>query len=307
VRPSGGASAPASAALTRRTTLRLAALVVVAATLAAGATRRPPPPLGWLGVALDDARGGGGARIERVLPDSPAAAAGLRSGDVVRGARARTIGSARALTDTVRHARPGALLVLRVERAGTDLEVSVTIAARPPDVYRLFELDRDPWQEPARVLALLDVRAGAAVADVGAGGGYFTERLATAVGPTGRVIAVDIDPDALAQLATRFADVPQVVVRRGLPADPRLAPGSLDAVLMVDSFHEVAAPDAMLAAIRRALHPGGRFVVVDRPATTYVPGTHAIPEARVLTQAAAAGFRLRERVDLPRQFALVLE
>jgi len=98
-----------------------------------------------------------------------------------------------------------------------------------------------------------------------------------------------------------------VTVHRGRPTDPDLAPGSLDAALLVDAFHELQAPDAMLAALRRALRPRGRLVVVDRPAPEYVPGTHAIPEARVVALAEAAGFHLRERSDLPRQFALALE
>jgi predicted methyltransferase len=286
---------------------RLLALALVAGALAAAAVR--DEPRGWLGVSLGDdhAPGTSAARIERVLPESPAARAGLLAGEIVRRTDTRTIRGAHDLTDAVRRARPGTVMTLGLERGGVPLEVTVTIAARPPDVYRLLEDDRDPWQDPARVLALLAVGPGSAVADVGAGGGYFTERLAALVGPTGRVVAVDIDPEALQQLTTRFASTPGVVVRRGRPTDPDLEPASLDAVLLVDAFHELQAPEAMLTALRRALRVGGRLVIVDRPATEYVPGTHAIPEARVVSEADAAGFRVRERADLPRQFAVVLE
>jgi ubiquinone/menaquinone biosynthesis C-methylase UbiE len=198
-------------------------------------------------------------------------------------------------------------VTLGLERGGATVDVAVTIAARPPDVYRLLEVDRDPWQDPARVLALLAIGPGGVVADVGAGSGYFTERLAALVGPTGRVVAVDIDPEALQQLATRFSSTPVVVVRRGRAADPDLETASLDAALLVDTFHELQAPQATLAALRRALRAGGRLVVVDRPAKEYVVEAHAIPEARVVTEAEAAGFHLRERADLPRQFAVVFE
>lgn len=246
-------------------------------------------------------------RIETVLADSPASTAGIQSGDVVRALRSRSVRRARDVTETVRRTVPGTVLPLRLARGGATLDVPVAIAARPPDIHRRFEVGRDEWQQPERVLALLGVEAGARVADVGAGGGYFTDRLAAAVGPNGRVVAVDVDDDALAELATRFAAAPNVVVQGGLPADPRLDPRSLDAVLMVDTFHEVAAAGAMLAAVRHALRPGGRLLVVDRPAAEYVAGAHTIPESRVVGAAAAAGFRVRERADLPRQFALVLE
>ncbi len=304
MKPGTGAARPAAA----RIASRLLALVLVSATIMAAATR-PAPPRGWLGVTLgeDRAHGIAAARIDSVLPEGPAAAAGFESGDLVRRAGDRTIHAARELTATVRRTLPGTSLVLRVERAGVPRDVTVTIGARPPDLYRLLERDRDAWQEPARVLALLGIAADAAVADVGAGGGYFTARLAAAVGAAGRVIAVDIDADALEQLTTRFADARNVVVQRGLPTDPRLDPNTLDAVLLVDTFHELRAADMTLAAIRRALRAGGRLVVVDRPATEYVAGTHAIPEARVVAAAESAGFHLRERADLPRQFLVVFE
>jgi len=282
---------------------RVLAFALVAGALIAATAGEVPP--GWLGVTLGDAHGC--ARIDRVLPDSPAAHAGLLGGDVVRRAGSRTIRTARDLTETVRRSRPGRGLPLGLERGGTPVEVVATLAARPPDVYNLLEADRDPWQDPARVVALLGIGPGSTIADVGAGGGYFTERLGAAVGPAGHVIAVDIDPDALRQLTGRFKTTPAVAVQRGRAGDPDLAPASVDAILLVDAFHEVEMPDAMLAALRRDLRPGGRLVVVDRPAKEWAPGSHTIPEERVVSQAEAAGFRLRERTDLPRQFAVVLE
>jgi precorrin-6B methylase 2 len=283
------------------------AIALVAVTLVA-ALVRPAQQRGWLGVTLGDHRtaGSASARIDTVLRESPAAAAGLTPGDLVHGAGARTIHTARELTDTVRRTPPGTTLVLRIEHAGSPADVPVVISVRPPDLYRLLEADRDGWQDPARVLELLAADPGDVIADVGAGGGYFTARLATAVGPSGLVIAIDIDNDALEQLTTRFAHAENVEVRRGLATDPRLEPNSVDRVLMVDTFHELQAPNTTLAAVRRALRAGGRLVIVDRPAAEYVAGAHAVPEARVLAEAEATGLHLHERADLARQFAVVL-
>ncbi len=273
----------------RPTGARIVALALVVAAVVSATARTGAQ--GWLGMTLaeDHVADGPAVRIESVLPESPAAAAGIASGDVVTAIGARRVRAPIELSAAVRRAAPGARLTLHIERAGVARDVAVHVGARPPDLYRLLEADRDPWQEPTRVLALLDVAPG------------------RAVGPTGRVLAIDIDSDALTQLTTRFAHAPNVEVRRGLANDPRLDAGTLDGVLLVDTFHELTDPAATLAAVRRALHPGGRLVIVDRAAAAFVPGTHAIPEARVVGETEAAGFHLRERADLQRQFALVFE
>ena len=289
---------------------RIAALALVAATLF-DATSRPAPRPGWLGVTLGEAppSTGPAARVETVLAESPAMRAGLRIGDLVRGAGARTIRRPRDLTATVRRTRPGTTLVLTVERSGDVRRVPVEVGARPRDLYRLLEADRDEWQQPEVVIDLLGIGDGSVVADLGAGTGYFTDRLTKHVGATGRVIAIEIDRDALEQLGARFpgGGGTPVLVHPGLTADPLLDPSSIDAALIVDTFHELQAPDATLRALRRALRPGGRLVVVDRPAAAFAPGTHAIPEARVVADVERAGFHVGERRDLPRQFALVFE
>lgn len=286
----------------------LAAAILLAAL--AGRGVEPTRPQGWLGVAVNDATtdGGPAARLTTVLPDSPAASAGLRAGDLVLAAAGRRIASARDLTNTVKARPPGTALALAVRRAGTDLVLEPTLAGRPPDVYRLFEHERDAWQEPDRVLDLIAIEPGDAVADLGAGSGYFTERLAARVGTAGRVVATEIDPDALRDLTRRFPSsvFPQVVVRRGGAHDPRLPPDSLDLVLMVDTFHELTDADAILQAVGRALRPDGRLAVIDRPADIYDPAAHTIPEQRVIEQAAAAGFDLYQSHRLPRQFLLLL-
>jgi SAM-dependent methyltransferase len=116
------------------------------------------------------------------------------------------------------------------------------------------------------------------------------------------VIAIDVDPDAVRQLAMRFPtrQFPAVTVRAGTADDPGLAAGTIDAALLVDVYHELHDAAKMLAAIRRALRPGGHLVVVDRAASEYDPRQHAIPEARVTAEAAAAGFHLRARARVTR-------
>jgi predicted methyltransferase len=276
----------------------------------AGWLRRDPTS-GWIGLTLAPAGPGAGpaVRVTAVMADSPAERAGVRAGDVVRAAAGRQIATPRELTHTVRHQTPGTSVSLALERDGAALAPTLAVAARPPDLACRLEQDRDAWQEPERVLDLLAIAAGGSVADLGAGGGYFSERLAARVGAAGRVLAIDIDPDARQQLASRFpaARFPQIAVRAGRARDPGLPAASVDAVLMVDVYHELEDGPGMLAALRRALRPGGRVVIVDRAAAEFDPAAHAIPETRVVADAAAAGLRVRERVDLPRQFAIVLE
>src|SRR6185369_16513791 len=113
-----------------------------------------------LTLAEDRGAGGPAVRIESVLPESPAITAGLASGDIVRAVGSRRVRVPRELSAAVRRMTPGAPLTLHIERAGAAHDVPVVVGARPPDLYRLVEADRDGWQEPARVLALLGVEAG---------------------------------------------------------------------------------------------------------------------------------------------------
>jgi predicted methyltransferase len=141
-------------------------------------------------------------------------------------------------------------------------------AAQADMVQRARALEnnaRDGWQRVPDILVALNVVPGARVADVGAGDGFFTVRLARAVGPKGRVIAEDIDANALARLRVRVAEelLDNVEVLQGEPDNPHLSTGTLDAVLMVDAYHELEPLGVMLEHVRAALKPGGRLVVVD--------------------------------------------
>src|SRR5436190_23478917 len=121
------------------------------------------------------------------------------------------------------------------------LAVVLTFLLAAPAQYRDSNWqERDQWQRPAAVLDALGLHAGATVADVGAGPGYFTLRMAERVGPTGKVYAVDTNEDTLRKLKEKLdaAGLQQVQAIHSTPGDPRLAPESLDAALVVNAYHE---------------------------------------------------------------------
>ncbi len=125
--------------------------------------------------------------------------------------------------------------------------------------------NRDSWQRVPDVLAALAIGEGSRVADVGAGSGYFIEHLARQVGASGAVYAVEISERALSQLRRLVEDrgLDNVQVVRGEIDDPMLPEGTLDAILVVDAYHEMTEYEAMLAGMHRALKPGGRLVLLD--------------------------------------------
>lgn len=134
-----------------------------------------------------------------------------------------------------------------------------------PQAARAQNSDRDDWQRVPDVMAALAIGSGSRVADVGAGSGYFTSHLARQVGADGRVYAVEISDSELSRLR-RLADdegFENIQVVRGETDDPRLPAQSLDALLVVDAYHEMTEYEAMLAGIYSALKPGGRLVILD--------------------------------------------
>ena len=160
--------------------------------------------------------------------------------------------------------------------------------------------ERDAWQRPAEVLDALGVGPGAAVADVGSGDGYFTFHIARRVGPSGTAIAEDIDGADLAEVERRAEaeGLAQVRTVLGTADDPRLPEETLDAVLVVNAYHEMVEHDAMLRSMVRALKPGGRLGIIDKrdepgeSRTTY-RGRHSLPAEVVLEDAARSGLVFR--------------
>ena len=182
---------------------------------------------------------------------------------------------------------------------------------RPEELGLLEGPDRDAWQQPELIMDLLRIADGATVADVGAGGGWFTVRLARRVGPHGLVYAEDIQPQMLESINRRVRREGLTNVRtiRGTPTDPQL-PSPVDAVLVVDVYAEVAVEDrvTLLRHLVPPLEPGGRVGIVDYKLDGHGPGPplaeRVEPEA-VIRDAQAAGLRLLAREDLPFQYVLV--
>lgn len=126
--------------------------------------------------------------------------------------------------------------------------------------------NRDAWQKVPEILAAMGVEKGSWVADVGAGEGYLTTHLARAVGAQGRVFAVDIDERALRDLKKTVSEnnLNNVEIIHGDPDNPQLPTESLDAVLIVNAYHEMTLYESMLKHILEALKPGGRLVVSEQ-------------------------------------------
>jgi SAM-dependent methyltransferase len=171
--------------------------------------------------------------------------------------------------------------------------------------------ERAVEEEPDKALEALGALAGMTVADVGAGSGYFTIRLASRVGPKGRVYANDLQPEMLKMLGARLARerIANVTLVQGVIDDPRLPASALDLVLMVDVYHEFSEPQKMLRAIRMALKPGGRLVLLEyRKEDPDVPIRleHKMTVAEAKLELEAEGFRLSQVDDrLPRQHILI--
>ncbi len=173
--------------------------------------------------------------------------------------------------------------------------------------------ERDAEEQPDRVVESLNIANGATIVDLGAGVGYFTWRLAKRVGSAGRVIAVDIQPGMLerlhANLAERGVDNVQVVLSE--PDNPLLPSGEVDLVLLVDVYHELAFPEAMMEHVRRSLKPDGRVVIIEyRKEDPDVPisALHKMTAEEVRSELEPMGFRLVERMDfLPTQHIQVFQ
>jgi ubiquinone/menaquinone biosynthesis C-methylase UbiE len=171
---------------------------------------------------------------------------------------------------------------------------------------------RDGWQKPDEVIALLGIAPGAQVADIGAGGGYFTFRLADAVGDAGRVYAVDVDEDMLGYLRERAAEEgrPNVEVVRGDFDDPKLPDGRIDLVFSCNTYHHLSDRSAYFTRVRADLAPGARVAILELNGNSWFARTfgHQTPKQTIVSELEAAGYRLVGDHDLiEQQHFLVFE
>ncbi len=159
------------------------------------------------------------------------------------------------------------------------------------------EASREHAGEATAVIRLASVRPGMRVADVGAGEGYYTLKLAAAVGPNGEVIAEDIVPGVVARLKRRVGDAGLANVRvvLGAPDDPAIPTASIDRVFMIHMYHEVAQPFALMWHLHNALRSGGRVAVVDTYRGT---ASHGTPPKLLRCELASVGFRQTAFQDL---------
>ena len=157
---------------------------------------------------------------------------------------------------------------------------------------------RDDRHEASTVMDLAMIRPGMTVADIGAGEGYYTIRLAERVGRKGRILAQDINQQALNRLGSRVERerLDNVSIKLGAADDPRLPAASFDRIFMVHMYHEVSEPYAFLWRLWPALKQGGQVIVVDTDRPT---DDHGIPPALLFCELDAVGFRLVEFVRKP--------
>ena len=177
----------------------------------------------------------------------------------------------------------------------------------------LLRSERAAEEQPDKALDLLDIRPGMHVADIGAGAGYFSLKLAERVGETGKVYATDIQAEMLALLDRRAkeAGVTNIEKVLGKPDDANLPADSVDLILMVDVYHEFSEPQAMLEGMRNALRADGRLVLLEyRKEDPSIPilEDHKMSVKQVKREIEPEGFKLVEVLhELPRQHILIFK
>ena len=194
-----------------------------------------------------------------------------------------------------------ALLFLSLTAAQAQVRPAHGRLFPPEDLGVLEGPDRDAWQEPELIMDALGIFDGAVVADVGAGGGWFTVRLAQRVGPNGLVYAEDIQPQMIESINRRVrrAGLTNVQAIIGTPSNPML-PGPIDALLMVEVYSQIEDPVTLLRNVMPRLKPGGRVGIVEYRLDGGGPGPpldERVEPETVIRDAQAAGFRLLARED----------
>ena len=177
----------------------------------------------------------------------------------------------------------------------------------PGGIVWLEREERETEERPQAVIDALDIEPGQTIADLGAGSGYYSFRIAPLVGPKGRVLAIDVQPEMLRTIEARARRerVNNLETVRASAYDPHLAPSSVDLVFMVDVYHELEYPYEVMTHVRDALKPGGRIALIEYrkedPAVA-IKEVHKMSEEQIVRELTAAGFKhLRTVRTLPTQ------
>ncbi len=170
--------------------------------------------------------------------------------------------------------------------------------------------EREREENVSQAIANMDIQADERIADIGAGSGYYTFRMARKA-PRGKVFAVDLQAEMLDLMQQRIEreDIDNVALIQGSETDPKLEASSVDLVTLVDVYHELSHPRETMRHIVRALRPGGRFVLLEyrmEDPTVPIKRLHKMSEAQAVREMKAVGLRLRENLDnLPWQHFMV--
>jgi SAM-dependent methyltransferase len=210
----------------------------------------------------------------------------------------------RAGAQTPAGTQPGAGTQRTLDKATVGLSNSGTgkSADRPTSKpytgdFSIFDYpDRDKKLQIDRVMDLLGITPGKNVADIGAGSGWFTVRAARRVGATGAVLAEDVNPIAIEYIGKRISkeDLPNVRTVLGTADDPGLPAGSVNAVLMLKVYHEIAHPVPMMEKLQRALRPEAKVGIIDRNGNG---ADHGVNESIVVNEMGEAGYKLVGKYD----------
>jgi SAM-dependent methyltransferase len=190
----------------------------------------------------------------------------------------------------------GAALAIQSKPAEADRIKRPTSTPYTGDLSIFEDPRRDQNLQINRVMDLLKIREGSAVADIGAGSGWFTVRAARRVGKNGKVYAVEINTDFIEYIRQRAVDekLPNIQTVLGKEDDATLPPASVDAVLLLKTYHEIAQPILLLSRLRQSLRPDALLGIIDRSGNGK---DHGISERTVIREAKQAGFTLVDEYD----------
>lgn len=196
----------------------------------------------------------------------------------------------------ISHDQTGAVLAAQSRPAEADRVKRPTSTPYTGDLSIFEDPKRDQNLQINRVMDLLKIREGSAVADIGAGSGWFTVRAARRVGVNGKVYAVEINADFIEYIRQRAVDekLPNIQTVLGKEDDATLHPATVDAVLLLKTYHEIAEPILLLSRLRQALRPDALLGIIDRNGNGK---DHGISKRTVIKEANQAGFALVDEYD----------